>query len=150
MLTLEVHNRIVGAAYDEPMVPTVVLQLNDHSMTVSQLIRVTVSEQIARMLADLGYETQQIQRALDRQYLTPAEVAHQAGEGKVSLQTVLSSRRPLGISKGSEIKKALAAFKAGVFMIVVDGHQAEHLDEVLVLKPDSKINFIRMMPLRGG
>lgn len=149
-LKIEVQNRIVGAAFDEPVVPTVVLELASQQLTVSKLIRETVSEQIERMLADLGYQTEQVQRGLDRRYLTQSEVSQQAGDGKISLPVTPRSERPPSISKEGEIKKAREAFLAGVYMIVVDGHQAEQLDEVLTLKPDSKVTFIRLMPLRGG
>jgi hypothetical protein len=149
-LTVAVQNRIVGAAFDEPVVPTVMLEFASQKLTVSKLIRATVSEQIERMLADLGYQDEQVQRALDRRYLTASEVSRQAGDGKVSLPVIPRAERPPQISKEGEIKKARDAFVSGVYMIVVDGHQAEDLNEVLTLKPNSKVTFIRMMPLRGG
>lgn len=148
MVSVEVQNRIMGAVPDDLTVPTVILELGDVKITVSQLIRQTVSQQIDHLLADLQYEPEQVQRALDRRYLTQAEVDRQAGMGKVSAPITPRTAPP--VNKQKEIKKARDAFKQGAYIIVVDGQQVMGLNEVITLKPDSKINFVRLMPLRGG
>lgn len=148
MLTVEVQNRVVGAAANTPTVPTVAIHLEDQQITVSSLIRTTVIKQIEQMTT-LGYEPQQTQRALDCRYLTQAEVAQQAGNGKISLPTLPKPKLPR-INQENEIRKAREAFTRGTYLIIVDGYQPHTLDEVLTLKPDSKISFVRLMPLRGG
>ena len=102
------------------------------------------------MLADKACDLQRAQEALNRRYLTQAQVAEQAGSGKIGLPVIPRKDRPPQINTTNEIKKAQQAFASGTYLIVVDGQQAGSLDEVLTLKADSKVMFVRMTPLVGG
>ena len=49
-----------------------------------------------------------------------------------------------------EVEKALRAFAAGTYVILVDGRRVERLDEVVPFAPGTKVTFLRLMPLVGG
>lgn len=50
----------------------------------------------------------------------------------------------------TEAKKAQIAFQEGRFFIIIDNKQVESLDTSIVLKPNSSVQFIRLVPLIGG
>ncbi len=50
----------------------------------------------------------------------------------------------------TETERALKAFHTGRFVLLVDGRQIEHADETFILAADTQINFLRLVPLRGG
>src|SRR5262245_36219755 len=60
------------------------------------------------------------------------------------------------IKKGSQLdwrkqfEVALEAFEANRILIVINERQAESLDEEIVVEPDTKVSFLRLVPLVGG
>lgn len=46
--------------------------------------------------------------------------------------------------------RALKAFTSNGFFILVDDRQVEELDEVVELRYDTKVSFIKLIPLVGG
>jgi len=49
-----------------------------------------------------------------------------------------------------QFAKALTAFRGNGFLILLDDRQITDLDETLHLTPQSKITFLRLIPLIGG
>ncbi len=49
-----------------------------------------------------------------------------------------------------EVLRAWEAFLARRYFIYIDGARREDLDEVITLAPETKIQFVRIMPLVGG
>ena len=49
-----------------------------------------------------------------------------------------------------QYEKALQAFQKNSFIILVNDHQAEDLDEEIELMEDLPISFLRLIPLVGG
>jgi hypothetical protein len=45
---------------------------------------------------------------------------------------------------------ALDAFKKNNFFVLIDSYQSESLDQVVTLKADTEINFLKLTPLVGG
>lgn len=45
---------------------------------------------------------------------------------------------------------ALEAFDRNAFIILVDDRQAESLDQEIVLKPETTVTFLKLVPLVGG
>jgi hypothetical protein len=45
---------------------------------------------------------------------------------------------------------ACKAFERNGFFILIDDHQAESLDETIVLQPETQVSFVRLTPLVGG
>jgi len=46
--------------------------------------------------------------------------------------------------------RALEAFKRNAFFVLVDDRQVDDLEQVLTLRPDSRVSFVRLTPLVGG
>jgi hypothetical protein len=49
-----------------------------------------------------------------------------------------------------QFKKALLLFQRNGFLILVDDRQVEELDEVIRLRPETTITFLKLIPLVGG
>ncbi len=45
---------------------------------------------------------------------------------------------------------ALEAFEDGLYFVVIDGRQYESLDEQVAVGADSRVTFLRLVPLAGG
>ncbi len=74
-------------------------------------------------------------------------------DGKSEKQFVwMDSTNKFSIDSSWEIesKKAQIAFQEGRFFIIIDDKQVEDLDTSVVLKPNSAVKFIRLVPLIGG
>lgn len=59
-------------------------------------------------------------------------------------------RTPRRIDWETQYAKALAAFRANGFFILVDHRQVEDLDEVVEIKIGTRVSFIKLVPLVGG
>ncbi|SPF55594.1 conserved hypothetical protein [Candidatus Sulfopaludibacter sp. SbA4] len=57
-------------------------------------------------------------------------------------------RRPLDWEK--QFEKALAAFRGNSLMVLVDGRQITELDETIHLTEQTKVTFLKLVPLIGG
>jgi hypothetical protein len=149
VFTIEVRNKIVGSRHDEAQLPTVALDLLNEKLTVAELITMTVEEQVRDLLINRRLDAENARRALDRQYLTDEEARQQAERGAIRYP----SAKPVNVPQldpTEEVRKALDAFKKGVYLVYVDGYQPDTLDDVLTLNPGSKVTFLRMTPLVGG
>jgi hypothetical protein len=49
-----------------------------------------------------------------------------------------------------QLDKAIKAFQSNGFIILVDERQAGDLDEVIEIKPDTSVTFLKLVPLVGG
>ncbi len=147
MLKVEVRSRIVGTTKPEEGLPNIALELLNEQLTVRDLISQTVEEQIRDLLLHQKLDTDKARNILHRQYLTDADVQAQSKTGAVKVPSE-KPQRPIAIP--NEVEKALDAFERGVYLVVVDGSQADTLDKVLTLTPTSKITFLRLTPLVGG
>lgn len=149
VLTIEVTSRVVGGSPEAPTLAPVTLTLLDERLTVAELIRRSVEEQVRELRARRRLAATQARAALDRQYLTHEEMVAQATRGKVSLPSHRAPRVPQ-IEPELEVEKALAAFQAGSYVVLVDGRQVESLAETVSFAPGTRVVFLRLMPLVGG
>lgn len=83
------------------------------------------------------------QRAADRKYALV-----QPTEQEQLLNGPQGKRRPVDAEK--QIAVALHAFRTNGFFILVDDTQAESLDEVVIITPQTVVSFIKLTPLVGG
>lgn len=144
MFTLQVRSRIVGT---DDHLPNVALSLLTETLTIRELIANTVEEQIRDLQLQRQMDIESIRNILSRQYLTDAEIQAQAQTGAIKMPE-LPDNSPIFITQ--ETEKALTAFEKGVYVIVIDGKQAQSLDDTVTLKPTSKVTFLRLTPLKGG
>jgi hypothetical protein len=49
-----------------------------------------------------------------------------------------------------QLAQAVRAFKGNGVIILVDDRQMEELDQEIELRPDTKVSFLRLVPLVGG
>ena len=60
----------------------------------------------------------------------------------------LCKTRP--VDAEAQCRQALKAFEQNGFFILIDDRQVEDLDEVIELKVDTSVSFLRLTPLVGG
>jgi hypothetical protein len=137
----------MGRAPDDATLPPVFLRLLEERITVDDLIRRTVEEQVRDLMGRRTLKGEQVRRILDRHYLSEREIAAQAEHGVVRHPADISTKP---IDPEAEVQKALRAFVAGTYSILVSGRQVERLDEVVAFTPGSKVVFVRLVPLAGG
>ncbi len=49
-----------------------------------------------------------------------------------------------------QFQKALEAFETNRIIVLIDEHQAESLEEEVVITPDTVVTFLKLVPLVGG
>ncbi len=148
-LTIEVRSRVAGLMVNDLALQPVILELIEEPITVGELIRGTVEEQVRELIGRRKLDALQAQQVLARQYLSETEVAEQAGKGAVRYPTSRSTSIPQ-IDPRAEVEKALAAFKRGSYMVLIDVQRMERLDQQITFAPATKVTFLRIMPLAGG
>jgi hypothetical protein len=79
--------------------------------------------------------------------LTFDDIEQGKADGKIGLSG--KSSYPI-IDSQKEVEKAVKAFRTGQYYVFVDDAQVNDLDDEVVLKANSKVAFLRLMPLRGG
>lgn len=60
----------------------------------------------------------------------------------------MTTRRPLDWKK--QLDRACSSFERNGFLVLVDGAQIAELDQPVDLRPESEIQFIKLVPLVGG
>ena len=112
---------------------TVVLRDIPAALTLRDLIRTRVREEVAKANATAG-EFRTLVQPVD------AEV------------TLNGYRLPAGrtIDWEKQADKAEDVFRRNGFFVLVNGRQVEDLDEELELTADSEIRFVKLTPLVGG
>jgi len=59
-------------------------------------------------------------------------------------------KRPRQIDWKQQYERAIAAFEAGAFLVLVDDRQMDSLEEEIVVRPGTCASFLRLTPLVGG
>lgn len=134
--------KVRGAGADRSGMPEVLVELAGGRITVRELIRRAVEEQIRALTADAA----RCRAVLDRQYLSAAEIRAQAAAGAVRMPAPRSGTPDVA----REVARALRAFERRVFVLYVGGRQAEGLDDEIVPRPGEPVVFLRLTALAGG
>jgi len=50
----------------------------------------------------------------------------------------------------AQYARAIEAFERNGFFILIDERQAESLDEVIDIRPETQVSFVKLVPLVGG
>ncbi len=111
-----------------------VMDLLTERITVRELIRSRVYQEVQ----DYNVKTPEYFRGL----VVPADAEKTLNGIK------LKKGRQLDWRKQFEV--ALKAFESNRILILVNERQAENLDEEIVIEPDTKVSFLRLVPLVGG
>ena len=113
------------------------LDVLSESITVRELIRSRVYQEVQ------DYNLRQRQGdASFRGLVTPTD-AERALNG-VRLRT------PREVDWKQQFDKACDAFDRNGFFVLVDDRQAESLDEPVTLRHDTRVSFVKLVPLVGG
>ena len=113
------------------------LDLLDETISVRELIRSRVYQEVQDYNRKRANQTQEF-----RGLVTPDDAEKTLNGVKL--------RTPRDIDWKKQFDKACESFERNGFFILVDDRQAESLDEMIALKHNSTVTFVKLMPLVGG
>jgi hypothetical protein len=142
MLTIEakVTGRRRGGVVPQWQIPVGDLVPGGSPLTLRELIDRVVHAEVA------AFGHRQAERRLTR-FLSERELQEQAGRGRVDFGG-RDLRQP--VDADAAVGVALESFEDGLYFVVIDGRQYESLDEQVVVGEDSRVTFLRLVPLAGG
>ena len=115
------------------------LDVLSESITVRELIRSRVYQEVQ------DYNLRQRQPgggATFRGLVTPTDAERSLNGVRL--------RTPREIDWKEQFDKACDAFTRNGFFILIDDRQADSLDETITLRHDTKVGFVKLVPLVGG
>ncbi len=94
-------------------------------------------------------------RELMRSRIYQEVTEHNAARARAALPPLLDPTPPEGVSPPrvdweQQYTRALAAFCQRRFLLLVDDRQITDLDDEVALQADTRVTFLRLVPLRGG
>lgn len=103
---------------------------------------------ITRVVLDevAAFKERQAQQRLIR-VLTPDKIKQEAKKGKV---TMGGQDLDQEVDPQAAVEIALQAFDDKLYFVFIDDEQLVGLDDVVHLKPDSQVTFLRLVALAGG
>jgi len=123
---------------------TLTLDLLDETITVRELIR-------SRVYQEVQDHNRRLQAADDRVEAFRGLVTPRDEERMLNGQPRARGRGVRGeINWKEQFDVACHAFDRNGFFLLIDDRQAESLDEVVTLRHDTRVSFVRLMPLVGG
>ena len=116
-------------------------QRTSHVCLTVPVATLTIQELIAHKVRQEVEEVCTHQRShLSGEYLTPEEL----------LGVTPSALSGVSGTAWDEIARAQQAFTARAYMIVVDNQRVWEPDALLTLRPETQVEFIKILPLVGG
>ncbi len=94
-----------------------------------------------------AFKNRQEERKLVR-VLSKEDIEKGLAKGKVDSGGL--EHEPQDVDPVAAVENALVAFKDGLYYVFVDDKQALSLEEEISLMPDSRVLFLRLVPLVGG
>jgi hypothetical protein len=145
VVRIEVESKVVGGVADSGA-GRVFIETSAR-VTLEQLIRLAVQEQVREMLAHRKLDAEE---RLVRQYGSVEEIRRLRETTGRAVFGPASGRKAPQIDIEEAQGKALHAFGDGRYMVFVDAQQLEKLSDEVELSTDTKIQFVRVLPLQGG
>ncbi|MHB1132337.1 MAG: hypothetical protein ACYC4L_08120 [Chloroflexota bacterium] len=137
VLELEIATRVYGG--DNPR-DTTVVAFPRPRLPLREVITLKVLAEVERRQRQ---REGQGPLPLSLRYLTDEDLAWARGGA-------VQQPRPRQISAAAETERALTAFEERRFFVLVNGARVADLDEMLTLTPETKLQFVRILPLVGG
>lgn len=110
--------------------------------------RLTLRDLITRVVeAEVqAFQQRQAERRLAR-VLSPGEIEQGLARGKVDL-----GERELNqpVDPAAAVAAALQAFEDGLYFVFVESEQVTALEAEVVLQPQTRMSFVRLVALAGG
>jgi hypothetical protein len=110
------------------------LEFLDERVTVRELIRSRVYQEVTEFNAR--------QAGLFKGLVQPRDAERTLGGFRL--------KKPRRLDWQEQYGKALEAFDRNGFLILLDDRQLDDLDEVVELRHDATVSFLRLVPLIGG
>jgi hypothetical protein len=130
-----VEARIIGGTSGEGL-GSIMLTSAEVRLSAVDLIRLAVAEQIRELTARRRLSDGEAVRALRRQYQTDGSISSLPDAGRLNPER--------------ETERALKAFTGGTCLLFIDGEQVRELDQPITLGNETKVQFLRLVPLVGG
>lgn len=148
MATVEVESRILGPRGDDGL-RNVFFDTGGERMTVRALILRTVEEQVRDLNVRSELTHRELMRRFARQYQTEEEIlALREDAGRAAIPDLSGEARAIDLRRAQQ--NAVAAFSAGRIVVFVGSEQMESLEQEIELGAATKVQFLRVLPLRGG
>jgi len=111
-----------------------ILAVAEQRLTIRELIRARIYQEVNT------YNAQQPE--FFRTLIRPTEAEETLNGFRLPIKRLLNP--------ADQFSKAIQAFEANGFIVLIDGHQAESLEEVIEVTPDLSVAFFKLVPLVGG
>jgi hypothetical protein len=141
IVIVEVRSRVPDGGAG---VPPVLVELSQERITLRELIRLAVTEQVAELRVNVS----RCRQLLDRQYMTDGDVAAAAKRGALKMPSRAHMVGELDVD--AEVERALHAFEGRRFVVFNGGRQVEHLDDEVSVRLGEPVVFLRLTALVGG
>jgi hypothetical protein len=139
MQIVEVEAKVIGRK--QPPVALWQVSISGESLTLRDLILDIVDTEVS------AFRDRQEQQRLP-QILTKDAISWGIEKGKIT-----SGDRefaPQTVDLQSAFESAIQAFSDGLYYVFIDDRQYEFLDEKVILRPQSKVLFLRLVAMVGG
>ncbi len=133
MLTLKIFDTSTISIGKQPE-NSLTIYVTGEMISVQELIRLRIFKEVE--------EYNQKQPEVFRMLIQPQEAERVLNGYKLN--------RPRQIDPQAQYEKALEAFRSNGFIMLVDDRQVGSLDEKISLRPETKVNFLKLVPLVGG
>ena len=144
--TIHIQAKMIGAKL--PLLPDWDLPLPpEMSLTGSTTLRDLITLLVEREVGD--FRERQAGRRFAR-LLTKAGIENAAAGGKVDVAARSPQVKEVKVVLEEAVASALTAFQDGLYYVFIDDTQIETLDQPVLLQPESRITFLRLVPLAGG
>jgi hypothetical protein len=126
-------------------------ELLTETVTVRELIRSRVYERVqdharGTASADGG----RLPAIGNVPFVKPAESMVESTEAERALNGTQTARAERQVDWRPEFEQACKAFETNQLLVLVDSRQVSELDEVVTVRHDSRVAFMKLVPLVGG
>lgn len=132
------------------------LEILEEEITTRELIRRSVREHLRKLEAEGFFKPEKQGETNFKLFLTQEEIDQLADKGKISVGGSIEEPEPQQTNPNDPrfIKKAedkaIAAFNKGTLSILVRGRPVTDIGQFLSFEDQTKVTFLRLVPLVGG
>jgi hypothetical protein len=135
---LTISGKVLGKSQN--LFTTWQMSLPSQTLTLQELLTQIVQSEIQ------AFQTRQSQQRLTK-VLGPVEIEAGVARGKI---TSGGSELDQAVDEQQAIENALQSFQDGFYLVFIDDQQQEDLADLVDLKANSELLFLRLTPLVGG
>lgn len=149
MSSIIIENRALLPSLTQELLPAVLLAPVAPTITVAELIRQAVVQQITALQQQKTMKAAEALSTIEHHYPTAEEMISQARSDRGNASLSLTESQ-MSNEIAAAVTKALSAFERRVFVLIIDGRIANSLTEEISCWQDHKVTFLRLVPLKGG